>query len=272
MIQELEQDIAIFIKWLENKSTTLGVIDKSVDDRDFTLDDIAAASPIPSFTPYIYNQMLEPACGAHMAAQLINFLNPGVVCSPEYIWSQMRLLDKLPPDYGSDIRTVFKAIQNSGACDLALLPNNTVLSDAQYCSPTNITKPEVVNALPRRITYYGFGTPTTWESLQQTINLYGMIGAQMHIGTGLYTDLSTGQTSWNPTQIFPLQYGTKVDDHFVVLVSTAVAEKFGIINPNPNFVYFVNSWGVKYGQGGLGWMDASYLPYIVEIAACAKSL
>lgn len=269
-MENLEQDIIKFIEFLEDKTTTLGVVQKPVDTRDFTLDDIAAATPLPNFIPYVYNQNLEPACGAHMMAQLINFLNPGAVCSPEYIWSQIRLLDGLPPDYGTNFRYVFQAAQNNGACDLALLPNDSNLSNALYCSPANITKSEVVNALPRRITFYGFGMPATWEALQQTINLYGMVGAQIHLGTGFYTNLSTGQASWNPIQIFPLQYGTKVDDHFIVLVSSTVAEKFGITNPNPNFIYFVNSWGTKYGQNGIGWMDASYLPYIVEIGACSK--
>lgn len=266
----LEQYAVDLIKWLEDESTTLGVIAKPSDARDFTLDDIAppAATPPPAFVPTIYNQNQEPACGAHMAAQLINFLNPGVTCSPEFIWDEIRLLDKLPVTSGSDIRTVFKAIQNSGACDLTLLPNNTTLSNALYASPANITKAEVINALPRRITFYGFGTPTTFEALQQTVNLYGMVGAQINLGTEFY--MANGISTWDPNLLFPLKNGTPVDGHFLVLISAAVAEKFGIVNPNPSFQYFVNSWGATWGEKGIGWFAQDYMNHIVELGACSK--
>lgn len=266
----LEQYALEFIKWLEGESATLGVIEKPADARDFTLDDIAppAATPPPAFVPYIYNQNQEPACGAHMMAQLINFLNPGVTSSPEFIWDQIRLLDKLPATSGSNIRTVFKAGQNSGACDLALMPNNTTLSNALYASPANITKAEVINALPRRITFYGFGTPTSWANLQQIVNLYGMVGAQINLGTEFY--MANGVSTWNPNLLFPLKNGTPVDDHFLVLISATVAEKFGIVNPNPAFQYFVNSWSDQWGEKGLGWFDETYMSHIVEIGACSK--
>lgn len=265
---EIIKYIEQFIAWLEDEQTTLGVKDKPQDDRDFTIEDIAPPTSTVPFVPYVYNQNQEPACGAHMAAQLVNFLNPGVTCSPEFIWDEIRLLDKYPATAGSDIRTVFKAIQNSGSCDLTLVPNDTTLSNALYASPTHITKAAVMNALPRRITFYGFGKPTSWEGLQQTVNLYGMVGAQINLGTEFY--MANGVGTWNPDLLFPLKQGTPIDGHFLVLVSHEVAKVFGIENPNPLFQYFVNSWGNSWGANGVGWFDQTYMNHIVELGACSK--
>lgn len=245
----------------------IGAIERTLDPQDWPITDVPASPVIsPQFSPFIFNQgSSEPMCGAGGCMTLINFANPGVTCSPEYIWIQNRLLDGLPLSSGSDMRTLFKALQNSGSCDLSLLNQNVQEPLSVYDATSNITRALVINATPRRINFYGFqNAPFTWSGLQQTVNLYHVVLARIHLGTGFYTP------SWSPRDIFPLQLGTYVDDHFIVLIDAPTAIIYGITNPNPNFQYFVNDWSPAWGQNGIGWFAQDYLPQIVEIGACSK--
>jgi hypothetical protein len=250
----------------------IGALERPVDERDWPLSDVPPPTLVPpGFKPNIYNQgSIEPSCGAGACATLENFNNPGAIVSMQYIWIQNRLLDGLPASSGSDMRTLFKALQNSGSCDESLLEANVQEPIEQYVSPTNITQALVLNAMPRRINFYGFQYgPFTWTGLQQTVNLYHVVLARINLGTRFYTN-ANGAYSYSPADIFPLQLGTYVDDHFIVLISQDLAKIYGIENPNPNFQYFINDWGSQYGQDGVGWFDATYLPHIVEIGAVSK--
>lgn len=245
----------------------IGAVERALDLRDWDINDVPAQAAIPaSFVPHIYNQgSIEPSCGAGMLATLLNFANPGSVLSMEYCWIQNRLLDGLPLSSGSDMRTLFQAAQNSGSCDETLLEQDVQEPLSTYDSASNITQALVKNAMPRRINFYGFANaPFSWTDLQHIVNTFHMVGARIHLGTGFYNP------SWLPQDIFPLKLGTYVDDHFIVLISQDMAKVYGIMNPNPNVQYFVNDWGSNYGQGGIGWFDASYLPQIVELGAISK--
>lgn len=250
----------------------ISAIARPVDDRDWPIATVPAPIIIPpNFVPHIYNQgSIEPECGAGMCATLVNFVNPGVVCSMEYIWIQNRLLDKLPVGSGSNLRTLFKALQNSGSCDETLLEANVLEPLTLYVSPANLTRAIVLNAMPRRINFYGFQDgPFTFQGIQDTANKYHVVACQIHLGNRFYQD-AQGNNSYNPAVLFPLHYGTAVSDHFITLISHDLAKVYDIAEPNPAFQYFINEWSTAYGQNGIGWFDQTYLPYIVELGVVSK--
>lgn len=250
--------------------TNLGAKEKPRDDRDWKAESFLLPVPkdIASLIPQIVNNILvppdallgttiymqnkRPACGAHMAAGIVNTLTKAIT-SPQYIWDQIKQIDFIPPTDGTDIRSVFKALKNSGACLLTLLPNNSELSDQDYANIVNVTPEMIADAQVRRITNYAFISNPTFEQIQAAIAQYKSVALRVACGDGWYTD-ANGNISWQEKDVLPLHLGKYVSGHFIEAKATDGIRIWG-----------PNSWSEQWGRNGFYYFDRSYLQNVFEM-------
>ena len=146
----------------------LGGIKRPLDLRDIRLAKIQAPVSIPDayqsnitwLKPLWQNGV--PACTAHAAAHLmaiLDYYDTGMnTYSPQFIWKIVKQFDGYPPEEGSDMRSILKALF-SGVCDYGLLPNEFPDTLQDYTNSASLTQAMRANALPRKIQAYAFGTP-----------------------------------------------------------------------------------------------------------------
>ena len=228
------------------------------DDRDWKGESFlltGGVAPVPPITldDYIYMQSQQPACGGHAGASVMND-ESGVVTSPEGLWDFIKQIDNLPPEDGTDIRSIFKAMQAKGVPSLALLPNNVDLSVADYASANNLTPGIIADAATRLITNYAFTENPTLAQINQAISQYKSVILRVACGTGWYTS-TQGNISWAEQDVLPLRLGTAVSGHFI---------KAKYIDNEGN-IWGPNSWSAQWGHQGYYYFNASYLPYVYEM-------
>src|ERR1039457_5260895 len=109
--------------------TRLGAIERTKDERDFDLGSVAAPVTIPTTLNVDLSWLTTnfqgetPTCGAHAAAHFQAILEHQIDStikqrySPRYLWTKIKQIDGLPLDAGTDMRSIFKALQNNGADD-----------------------------------------------------------------------------------------------------------------------------------------------------------
>lgn len=159
-----------------------GALERPKDERDIMLGSIQAPVTLPDvyipdmswLLPVRNYQGQTPTCGAHAVSHfkmIMDYLaNQTVVprYTPRFSWMETKLLDNLPPEDGTDMRSIFKAIQNNGMLDFELMGNDVTLPLATYTDPANITPEMVENAAPKSIGAYAFDN-TDIESIKQAI-------------------------------------------------------------------------------------------------------
>lgn len=140
--------------------------DKKYDARDIDYRKLGTARVLPEEyeVPWMKDMVLHqqgdtPYCGAHSGAhakQSLDFKDTGKQSySPEYLWKKIKTLDGYPPEVGTDIRSICKALKNWGICDLDVLPNNVNAKIEDY-TRDDTTVDQNMNAQPRIIGSYGF--------------------------------------------------------------------------------------------------------------------
>lgn len=165
---------------MEQDRTNLGALPRTPDERDLLLGAVQAPAAIPAtFLPdnswLIRNyQGSLPACSAHAASHLQaileHVLTPDVAqrYTPRFTWIDIKSFDGFPPADGTDMRSIFKSLQKSGADDFEPLENDVTLPLAAYTDPSAITPEMTANAWPKAIQSYAFAG-TDFESLCQAI-------------------------------------------------------------------------------------------------------
>lgn len=238
----------------------LGAIPRPKDSRDFPLG--AYQAPLTDLpAQFIQDVSAIPVkmqgkfgtCGAHAGAFFDSKLQTDKRTSfqdlsPKYLWKQIKLIDGFPVDAGTDMRSIFRALQNTGDCDEALLPDTLDATIQEYTDPRALTDAERYNAYQNDIGNYAFIDNPTWDQLRQAIYQNKAVLCLLGIGDGWW------KPSWNEPDILPLKMGNNVGNHFVVLHSY-----------DEKYVYFRNSWSAAWGRNGDGYFDISYLPHILEI-------
>jgi hypothetical protein len=158
----------------------LGGKERAPDERDFLLGSIQApiqipASYVPDMTWFVRNtQGQQPACGAHGAAHFQMILEhentPSVNqrYSARYSWIKIKQFDGFPLDAGTDLRSVFKSLQQNGADDFEPLGNDVTLSLTEYANPSAITGAMDASAANQKISSYAFGG-TVFQDICQHI-------------------------------------------------------------------------------------------------------
>jgi len=233
-----------------------GAIDQVQKPTDFNLSELASASELPKEykTPYtgvIYHQHKTPSCGAHAGSYIKN-LQENKIHSPAYLWKRIKQLDGIPPENGTSMEMIFKALQKYGVCELSLLDNDTMLSLDKYTDSDVITPKMDLNALQSRIGAYGYLWNPTFDQIKRAIYDFKAVIVRVEISADFWTP------SWNGTDILPLH--TKFNGqggHFMIL--NGYDEKY---------IYGVNEWGDTWGNKGLFYFDESYLPRVTYIGTC----
>lgn len=238
------------------KNLGLGGNPRIKDERDYSPDAFGSASPYPdtfaSPVSIIYMQDHYPTCGAHAGAEYANILF-GIQASPKHLWKNIKKIDSLPAESGTDMRSIFKAMQNPGVCELSLLDNSLEQSLAAYTDPAEITPAMDANAALHRIGLYGFIDTPTMAQIKQIIYTYGAALLLVDCGDGWWLP------NWGPINN-PLHLGNFVGHHFIC------ATAYGM-----TLIDGANSWSVQWGNNGMFNFDESYMPHVIELGFATKA-
>lgn len=182
------------------------------DKRDIHLGRITS----PQYYPKEYDtdisgitiipQRKYPSCGAHAGthwASILEFIEivSKVKLSPLFLWKKIKSIDYVPPEDGTYLRAIFKALASYGVCDWDLLPTDHTVSLADY-TKDNTNQCQLENAHPRIIKAYVF-VENNWEAVKQAIYQYGAVV--------VLTDV--GDTWWSRKDVKP--FTRRDGGHFV---------------------------------------------------------
>jgi len=162
----------------------LGGLERKPDERDFPLG--AAQLPTPRPTTFLPDnswlvrnfQGQIPMCGEHAGTHLkaiLDFYASTVKGRKNPRYGSIKLKspnspvnDGYPIDAGTDMRSIFKWLQQVGADDFEPLENDVTLPLPTYCDPTVVTPAMDQNAALSKIGSYAFGN-TDFDSLCQYV-------------------------------------------------------------------------------------------------------
>lgn len=212
----------------------------------------------------IYYQGKRPACGAHAGAWLRMFLNhldgtnPTETDTPRYIWANIKR-DGTSPSDGTDMLSIFKALQTYGAAPFEPLENDVTYDDADYAAVKFITPAMVAAGQKNPIASYAFPQDISFNGIKQTIHDFGHALLLINVNNRFWT-AANGTTSWLEKDILPLAPHSaaypNTSAHFIVAHSY-----------DPDTIYFANSfgpWGMTKHPGH-GYFEADYMPEVLEI-------
>lgn len=238
----------------------MGGIPRPSDKRDFRLGLAGAPTQYPEvyFTdlsklPVKYQSKFG-TCGGHAGSMFDSALT-GIDLSPKYLWRQIKQIDGYPLEAGTDMRSIFKSLQNTGDCTETLSPNTIDSTLEEYSDHGKITDAQLNDAYPRGIDAYAFLDNPTIDDIKRYIYTYKVVIALVDCGSGWYTD-AAGNASWAEKDVLPLKLGNFDSGHFIVL--------YGY---DKNNIYFRNSWSDKWGRLGDGYFNSSYIKNVREIGA-----
>jgi hypothetical protein len=206
---------------MDGETKNLGGLERPADERDLILGGAVAPAQIPtSFLPDYSSwfkrnfQGQTEFCGQHAGTHFKAILDFNASNgatqerkSPRFGVIEMKtpgspVSDGYPITAGTDMRAIFKWLQQVGAADFEPLENNITLPVTEYCNPSLITPEIKANAAQSVIANYAFGN-TDFESLCQLIYAKKVVLLLIKCDDGLW---GTG----TPTFTHPM-YG-----HFVV--------------------------------------------------------
>lgn len=153
----------------------LGAIEREPDARDINLGAVQAPITRPqehfadvSQLP-TYFQGNQPACGAHAGTWFkvrkdTRAAGTPANYSPKFAWNDIKTFDGYPLEVGTDMRSIFKSLKNTGACDYPLLPN-TVEQSIEAYGRTPLTPEMRLNASTKKIASYAFLTDLSFEGV-----------------------------------------------------------------------------------------------------------
>lgn len=235
-----------------------GAVARPTDTRDYSLGLAGAPTAIPAtYLPDVSQFPVKMqgkfgTCGGHAGSALESFLEM-LDLSPKYLWKQVKQIDGIPLDGGTDMRSIFKSLQNTGDCHENLCPNTLDADIQTYSNPFVLTDTMTLDAYNYGINSYAFIDNPTWNELKQSIYQNRAILAMVRCGDGWYT-AQNGQPSWLEKDVLPSRLGMFSSNHFIVL--------WGY---DEKYIYFRNSWSDAWGRKGDGYFDISYLPNVLEI-------
>jgi C1A family cysteine protease len=193
------------------------------------------------------------SCGGHAGAMFESIIE-NTDLSPKYLWKLAKNLyaqssdTELYADTGVDMRSIFKAMQNTGVCHESVCPDVLDPSFQQYTDVAAITAAVYNDAYPYGVTNYAFTDNPTWDEIRQAIYQNGAVIALVDCGDGWWAN------GWGEQATCPLKLGNYASGHFICL--------WGY---DEKYIYFRNSWSSAWGRNGDGYFDVSYLPHVREI-------
>jgi len=215
---------------------------------------------VPSYGLFVENQAKQPACGSHAGyelAAILKTLERGSVQhgSPEYLWKKIKEIDGLPIEAGTDMGSIFKALNKFGICESYLLPNNAAGETLEvYASKADLTEDMELNAAHNRIGVYAFTWSPTLDQIKAAIYAHKAVIVLARIGAEWWSP------SWTEKDLMPLKPTQPiVSGHFV----TAFAY-------DEQYIYFYNHWTNQWGRLGLGYFGQEYMSRVVMIGTAVN--
>lgn len=230
-----------------------GAAPRPLDKRDFKLGYSQAPIQIPAvFMPNysslpVKMQGQYGTCGGHAGSAFESFAEM-LDLSPKYLWKQIKTMDGYALDAGTDMRSIFKALQTLGDCHEVLLPNVLDSTLEAYSDVKTITDAQLNDAYPHGLSSYAFVENPSIEQIKQAIFQNKVVIARVDCGSGWYSN------GWSESATCPLKLGTLDSGHFILL--------WGY---DEKYIYFRNSWSNAWGRNGDGYFDVSYIPHVHEL-------
>lgn len=208
--------------------------------------------------PVLY-QGKQPACVGHAAAaakMLADFIDTGTVraYSPRYLYAMCKALDGIPEVDGTFPIQVLKILQKYGVSTESYFKNDIALSREAYNSIAGLTPEAKENAEDGLISAYFEVTDKSFANLKKEIFRNKFLLACINHGGEFYTTPS-GQVTWDKNKLFPMKMISPIISGHEVLLT----------GYDPEFIYYRNSFGEKWGDEGDGWFGADYLPRLKEV-------
>lgn len=245
--------------YLNTNTPTLGGIQRTQNTTDFPLGAFTPTVCPPSYTTdisnlFTENQMKLPDCGANGGGELKG-VQDNFRPSVAYLWKRIKQIDNYPPEAGTDLLSIMKALNKVGVCSFKLLPTDSTQDLKTFTDPSVITQEMDADAQDHRIDTYAFQFNPTMEQIKSAIYTHGVVIALIRVGSEFWTP------SWAAKDILPLRPPVSpVGGHFILL--------YGYDKEN---IYFRNSWGNSWGANGNGYFNSSYIPYVVEMGTAVDT-
>ncbi len=230
----------------------LGGQKREKDTRDYKVESLRG-SGFPSPESYsspvttIYMQDKYPTCGAHAGAQLANVLF-GATTSPKFLWKIIKSIDGFALEAGTDMTSIFKALQKVGICSLSLLDNSLEDSLYSYSRLGELTREMYTDAATKRIGTYAFTNRPTFQQIKDAVYLHKAAILLVDCGDGWYTP------DWMDNHVNPLHVGKFVGHHFIC------ATQYGM-----TLIDGPNSWSAEWGKQGMFNFNSIFLPHVLEM-------
>lgn len=247
---------------------TFGAIARTPDPRDYQLGTVNAGAFYPSSHTTDFSQIpVEmqnqiPNCGAEagnfLKEAFEQMVGTSVHLSPSALWKEIKGIDGFSPSDGTNMLSIFKALQKQGIPKYGMLSEDTTLPLATYSDAISLTPEIKADALSRRIGTYAFTFNPTEAQLKQAIFNNNIVLALVEVGKEWWTN-SNGVGDWSPA-ILPIKPPQSiVSGHFIVIYG------YELINETTTRYYFRNWWSTGWANGGNGYFDSNYVPFIREI-------
>ena len=226
------------------------------DDRDFIYSAYQPLGAIPEkykdevmvnqLLKYVHNQGQQPSCVAESGSkiQVYQEYKEGIEddFSVRFLYSIAKKLDEWNGD-GTYLRTMSKVMVNQGAPVEKVYLTDYSLSKDEFKDWTKIPQEVFDKAMIYADKSYAVIFPSytdkegSFQLIKQAIYLNGIAMA------GFWGDNQGWQTA-----------------HIKLPKVNAWGHSVPLIYYDKDYIYFLNSWGKDWGNGGIGYFDKSYLP------------
>ncbi len=233
---------------------TLGGIERVKDIRDYSLEKVNDLLGASISLPETYSidtskitqnwQASWPACGSHSASHLVQvmeFIESGlsVRISPAFLWKEIKLIDEHPPEDGTDMASIMRVLQHTGACEYDLLPNNYAQGLSIYTNASVITSFMIDDAQIRIIKDYAYGTDLSFDGIKRSIYTNKAVLLLIHCDDGFFnTSAPTFTERKYGHFVVALGYD---QDHIIIIDSTE--KDFPIKKIHKDYIKFVRELG-----------------------------
>lgn len=181
------------------------------------------------------------SCTGFSTCAAVEFLIPGVVVSPLFVYYEERAAEgTVKADAGANIRTGIKVLNKLGAASELIWP----YSDGAVKFKKKPTKAATVDAAKRKLTTY-----LRCASRLQVMSALAS-GKPVVIGFSCYASLETEAVDKTGIVPMPKKSERQIGGHAICLTGYDVGTQL---------FEFKNSWGTSWGEKGYGYLPFGYI-------------
>lgn len=237
---------------------SFGALSNSFDTRDIPASAVMATTPRPSryktdVVKYgVENQLEWGSCVGQAEGKVIEhfeYIETGelVEVSKRFVYTECKKRDGIPEIQGTFPRVAAKVLTDVGAGLEKDVPDDNRLPYQEYLHP-EISAEVYEEAKKRKVKGYTFVNSANLEELLQAIYQYQLVPASIVVGK---------------TSRLPIKPTPSRGNHRIVLIGYEESPTDGRVK-----IYFLNSWGEKWGESGEGWFwYDEYTGFLFDVMA-----